>query len=197
MNIYHQVYKNNKHLEQSIISEILGYEPWLPGSYEVINNELIYNGKLISDKNQPPPHPVNIKNNTADEFRWKVYGLGLRGSMKGVIYPQLEWIDSFPKMDYIYANDFGFTNDPNALVKYTEDANNIYFELLAYQPIDNAPELAETLKALEVEPEKQIVCDSSALTKAAIIPAYLVKSFRGISTSRETVVPFGTRLLSL
>ncbi len=157
----HTTYKNNKHLEQSIISEILGYEPWLPGSYEVINNELIYNGKLISDKDQPPPHPVNIKNNTADEFRWKVYGLGLRGSMKGVIYPQLEWIDSFPKMDYIYANDFGFTNDPNALVKYTEDANNIYFELLAYQPIDNAPELAETLKALEVEPEKQIVCDSS------------------------------------
>ena len=157
----HTTYKNNKHLEQSIINEILGYEPYLPNSYEVKDYELYYNGELITDKNQPPPHPTNVDNNTADAFRWKVYGLGLRGSMKGVIYEQLDWIDEFPKLDYIYANDFGFTNDPNALVKYTEDANNIYFELLIYEPIDNPTDLALGFKAHNVESYKVITCDSS------------------------------------
>ena len=154
----HTTYRNNKHLEKAIVSEILGYEPWLPGSYEIVNNELIYNGELITEKNQPPPHPTN---ETPDEFRWKVYGLGLRGSMKGVIYSQLEWIDEFPNLDYIYANDFGFTNDPDALVKYTEDDNNIWFELLIYKPIDNPEELSLAFESCGVETYKQIVCDSS------------------------------------
>lgn len=157
----HTTYRNNQHLEQSIINEIEGYEPWLSNSYEIINYELYYNGELINEKNQPPPHPTNVDNGTADEFRWKVYGLGLRGSMKGVIYEQLEWIDEFPELDYIYGNDFGFTNDPNATVKYTEDDKNIYFELLIYQPIDNPIDLSLAFDANGIEKHKQIVCDSS------------------------------------
>lgn len=154
----HTTYKNNKHLEQAVVNEILGYEPWLPNSYEVVNYELVYNGELITEKNQPPPHPTN---QIPDEFRWKVYGLGLRGSMKGVIYPQLEWIEEFPDLDYIYANDFGFTTDKNALVKYTEDDNNIYFELLVYHPIPTPEELALVFDSLNIERNKPIVCDSS------------------------------------
>ena len=157
----HTTYKNNKHLEQSIVNEILGYEPYLPNSYEIKDYELYYQGELITDKNQPPPHPTNVDNNTADAFRWKVYGLGLRGSMKGVIYEQLDWIEEFPKLDYIYANDFGFTNDPNALIRYTEDDKNIYFELLIYEPIDNPTDLALGFKAHNVESYKVITCDSS------------------------------------
>lgn len=154
----HTTYKNNIHLEESIISEILGYEPWLPGSYQIIDNEMIYNGKPISDTNQPPPHTTNKK---PDEFRWKVYGLGLRGAMTGVIINQLEWIEEFPDIAYTYANDFGFTNDPNALGKYAEDEHNIWFELLIYQPIDTPEELNAAFQAVGVEKYDVIACDSS------------------------------------
>ena len=92
---------------------------------------------------------------------WKVYGLGLRGAMKGVIFDQITWIDKFPDMDYIYANDFGFTADPNAFGRYSEDETDIWIEPLIYQPIETPEELAETFVILGVEKYKPIVCDSS------------------------------------
>ena len=99
-------------------------------------------------RNQPPPHPTNVEAGTADEFMWKVYGLGLKGVMKGIIFTQLTWIDEFPpERAYIYANDFGFTHDPNALVKYSEDEKNIWVELLAYTPIETVEELGNELLA--------------------------------------------------
>lgn len=132
-------------------SKILGYEPWLPKSYEVTpEGKLMYNGKELSEKNQPPMHPENVENGTADEFMWKVYGLGLRGAMKGVIFPRVTWIDEFPEIGYTYANDFGFTSDPNALVRYAEDEHNIWAELLCYQSVDTPDELDSIFEAVGV-----------------------------------------------
>jgi hypothetical protein len=90
-------------------NKILSYEPWLPGSYTVEKNEIWYDGKIVDEKNQPPAHPTNVNNGTADEFMWKVYGLGLRGAMKGVIFKNVFWIDELPQMAYTYGMDFGFT----------------------------------------------------------------------------------------
>lgn len=142
-------------------NKILSYEPWEVGSYEVTDEGVFYNGEPITEKNQPPLHIRNHNNGTADEFMWKVYGLGLRGAMQGVIFPQVTYIDEFPDMDYIYANDFGFTNDPNAFGKYTEDESNIYIEPLIYEPLDTAEKLVERFEFLSVERYKQIACDSS------------------------------------
>lgn len=141
--------------------EILGFEPWLPGSYEVVNNVLMYNGEEMTKDNYPPPHPTNIDNGTADEFMWKVYGLGLRGAMKGVIFQNITYIPEFPDMGYIHSNDFGFTTDPNALVKYAEDDRNIYIELRAYEPIENPEDLSDFMDALGVERDLPLPCDSS------------------------------------
>lgn len=154
-------YKNNKHLQRSVVNEIESYEPWEPGSYTVENNTILYKGKEVNENNQPPPHPTNFETKTADEFRWKVYGLGLRGAMEGLIFPHVIWIDKFPDMGYIYANDFGFTTDPNALVRYSEDDNDIYIEPLIYTPIETPSILANSFNALGVEKTIPIACDSS------------------------------------
>lgn len=142
-------------------NKILSYDPWEVGSYAVTDDGVFYNGEVVSEKNQPPVNLRNINNGTADEFMHKVYGLGLRGAMKGVIFDQITWIEEFPDMDYIYSNDFGFTADPNAFGKYAEDEYNIWVEPLIYQPIETPEELCETFIALGVEREKPIVCDSS------------------------------------
>ena len=117
----------------------------------------------VTSTNQPPPHPTNIQNGTADEFNWKVYGLGLRGAMKGVIFPYVEWIDEFPEdKALIYPNDFGFTTDPNALGRYAEDEYNIWIEPLCYEPIETPEALALLLDELGIDKEKDIIpCDSS------------------------------------
>lgn len=155
-------YKQNAHISIQERNKILSYEPWKPGSYKVtLEGELLYKNKPIDDANQPPPHVDNVKNGTADSFMWKVYGLGLRGAMKGLIIQHITWIDEFPDMPHIYANDFGFTTDPNALIKYAEDEYNIWFEPLSYQPIETDAELATFLDNMGIGYDEIIACDSS------------------------------------
>jgi phage terminase large subunit len=165
----------NKYIAIGEKNKILSYEPWKPGSYIVKDSEIMCYNKLtqkvevISKTNIPPPHPTNITNGTADEFMWKVYGLGLRGAMKGVIFNYVEWIDKFPDIAHIYTNDFGFTTDPNALTRYAEDEHNIWIEPLCYEPIENPSELMEVLKANGIKLNSgdgtrdgdMVICDSS------------------------------------
>lgn len=152
---------DNHYISDKERIEILASEPWLPGSYTVEDSEIIYNYLPVSKSNQPPPHPINVEAGTADDFHWKVYGLGLRGAMKGVIFEHITWIDSFPDVAYTYGNDFGFTADPNAFGRYAEDENNIWAELLIYQPIETPEELAATFDTLGIERNLPIACDSS------------------------------------
>jgi hypothetical protein len=162
-------YLDNKFISAQERNKILSYDPWLPGSYMVKNGVVMCYNKLtkkvepVTSTNQPPPHPTNIQNGTADEFMHKVYGLGLRGAMKGVIFPYVEWIDKFPEdKAAIYPNDFGFTTDPNALGRYAEDEFNIWIEPLCYEPIETPDALASLMEELGIDPAKDIIpCDSA------------------------------------
>ena len=143
--------------------EIMGYEPWLPNSYEIdlIHGTLSYNGKPIDENNQPPPHPTNIDSGTADEFMWKCYGLGLRGAMKGLIFPSVTYIDEFPDLAFDYGLDFGFTVDPCTLTKCAEDEHNIYIELLSYAPMETPEEIDQFMTTLGIDKKLSITADSS------------------------------------
>ncbi|WP_445453099.1 phage terminase large subunit [Flavobacterium sp. 25HG05S-40] len=163
-------YLNNKHISSQEKNKILSWEPWKPDSYFVENSVIMCYNPLtkkvepVSKTNQPPPHPTNIANGTADEFNWKVYGLGLRGAMKGVIFPYVEWItpEQWPAdKAVIYPNDFGFTTDPNVLGRYAEDEHNIWIEPLCYEPIETPAELANLLRSLNIDEKEIIPCDSA------------------------------------
>ncbi len=155
-------FRDNKFISPNELNKILSYEPWQPRSYEVTENgELRYNGQLITENNQPPPHLANIEQGTADEFMWKVYGLGLRGAMKGQVFKLVTWIYKFPDLAFTYGMDFGFVTDPTTLVKYAREGKNIYLELLVYQPIPSADELDATLTAMGVSKYIPITADSS------------------------------------
>ncbi|WP_448607169.1 terminase [Paenimyroides ceti] len=159
-------FKDNPNIPLGQKIEILAYEPWLPGSY-IVEDDIIkcYNKRTkklepISKDNQPPPHPVNI--DTADEFMWKVYGLGLRGAMLGVIFQNVKYIDSFPEdIAYSYGVDFGFTSDPTAVTKCAEDDHNIWIELLLYEPVETPQELNDILLAIECSKDLPYTADSS------------------------------------
>lgn len=130
----HSTYKQNKHLEKSIIKEIESYNPEIQ---------------------------ENVTNGTADDYRHKVYALGKRAAPEGLIFQNVKYIDQFPNMAYTYGLDFGFTVDPTALVKHAEDNNNIYLELLLYEPTDNPDKLNEIMIALKVRKNIPITADSS------------------------------------
>lgn len=156
-------FEDNPFISRQERNKIKSYEPWEPGSYEVSGSDIYYGDEIVSEKNQPPPHFENIENGTADEFMWKVYGLGLRGAMKGVIFPYVKWIDEHELPDYepICGNDFGFTVDPNATVRYWEDSHNIWIEPLCYAPIETPEDLSEYWESIGIERSVLIPCDSS------------------------------------
>lgn len=108
------------------------------------------------------PTVENIENGTADEYMWKVYGLGIRAAMKGVIFKYVTFIDEFPdNIAYDYGMDFGFTVDPTAIVKCAEDEKNIWLELLCYEPIETPESIHEYAIAKGIDISLSTTADSS------------------------------------
>ena len=64
------------------------------------------------------PTPENIKNGTADNYMWEVYGLGNKAKLQGVIFVNWDIVEGIPDGARFlgYGLDFGFRNDPTALV---------------------------------------------------------------------------------
>ena len=94
------------------------------------------------------PTPENIAAGTADEWRWKVYGLGVRAAQEGLIFPDIDWIDEFPEdiERVVLGLDFGFTADPTACVRVGfRVPNHLYLQELIYQPIDDTSKLYAAL----------------------------------------------------
>lgn len=144
----HSTYKQNKHLEQSVKSTIEGYCPWLFEDFHI-------------PENKRRPNLTNIKNGTIDEYRWKVYGEGIRAAPEGIIFPHVNYIDKFPDIGYSYGMDFGFTVDPLVLVKHAETSTDIYLELLCYQPIETPSEIDSFMTQIGIEKNIPITADSS------------------------------------
>jgi phage terminase large subunit len=89
-------------------------------------------GNVIKDDNG---NPLVEKGNYE---QWKVYARGLTGNVTGIIFPNWEIIDDddFPKdadQDWIFSVDFGYTNDPTAIVKICRVANTLFIKELAYE----------------------------------------------------------------
>lgn len=80
-----------------------------------------------------------IESNRHNTQWWRVYGLGLTGYIEGTIYQPFIQIDELPearsRMRHVYGLDFGYSNDPTALVDVYIDvgAKKIYVDEIIYQ----------------------------------------------------------------
>lgn len=100
-------FRNNKYLEQSIIKGIEAYEPT----------------------------PENILNGTADEFRYKVYNLGIRSGSDLTVFKKWELFNEWPEAYEFraYGLDFGFVA-PTALTEVRINGKNLHVKELIYKP---------------------------------------------------------------
>lgn len=97
-------FEDNEFLPQSEVDSILDYKtkgfhnPNLP--FELLFKE------------------ENIKSNYWAN-KWRVYGLGMVGSLDGVVFENWKQIDEIPKEARLlgYGLDFGYSNDPTAIVE--------------------------------------------------------------------------------
>ena len=95
-----------------------------------------------------------------DEQYWQIYGLGEKGISKATIFNYVECNQvPFEAEVVSFGMDFGFTNDPTALVKVSKLDNNLYIEELLYRTMMTTGDIHNFLKG-KVNRE-QIYADSS------------------------------------
>lgn len=74
---------------------------------------------IVREIERLEPTPENVKQGTADEVSWKIYGLGERAAHRGLIFSKAKIVPSLPPLTErkkeFYGLDFGYTNDPSAL----------------------------------------------------------------------------------
>jgi|11BtaG_2_1085332.scaffolds.fasta_scaffold00261_19 phage terminase large subunit len=128
-------FRDNAFIDEKTIAKILSYEPT----------------------------PENIERGTANEYRWKVYGLGEVGRLEGLIFPDFI-VDSYYPKEYkwrVFGMDFGFTNDPTTLVEIRYAHGNLYWKEHIYETGLTNPDICDKLERLGMDKRDLIIADSA------------------------------------
>lgn len=137
-------FEDNEYLSESEVRSILDYKT------KGFHNPHLGSDEIFEDSNIKNKYWAN---------KWKVYGLGMVGSLDGVVFTNWEIIDSIAK-DARYVKtgvDFGYTNDPSTIIdKYTHDGIPIYDEVMYKKGLVNS-EIAKELLTFR----RNVVADSA------------------------------------
>jgi phage terminase large subunit len=111
----------------------------------------------------PDLENYDTEHNIKSEFwanKWRVYGLGMTGKIDGLIYTDWKIGEFDETLPYRFGLDFGFSNDPDAVVKLAVDEKRsiIYLEEKMYQKGQSTDQLIARLKTI-VKPNELILAD--------------------------------------
>lgn len=101
----------------------------------------------------------------SDPMMWRVYGLGYTGKISGTIFPNVSVGDPETWPTILdregYGLDFGFTNDPTALVKLGLSDGQIYGEQLIYETGLTAEDLVQKFERIGIKAHDRIFADAA------------------------------------
>lgn len=96
---------------------------------------------------------------------WKVYARGYTGKLSGVIFPQFNIVDELPSREswkiFGYGLDFGFTNDPTALVHCVLAHGELWTDTVIYEEGLTNPMIAQRAREAGLTRADQIIADSA------------------------------------
>ena len=98
-----------------------------------------------------------------DKSFWEIYGLGQYGKITGLIYENVEIVKEIPANAKIVATglDFGFTNDPTAVIAVYKHDKDLYLKELVYTHGLTNSDIADRLKDLGYTMQDEVICDSA------------------------------------
>jgi phage terminase large subunit len=100
-----------------------------------------------------------------DEELWKVYARGATGAITGLVFPRFNVVDALPPREewkmHVYCLDFGFTNDPTALIHLILAHGELWMDELLYNTGMTNPMIAERAKAQGLSRADVIIADSA------------------------------------
>lgn len=186
----HSNFTHNAFCPENIVNQLKSYEPWETGSYDIINSEVYYKDKIVTEENQPPPNFKNIKSGTANTYMWLVYGLGIGSEKPNKIYHGWRKIseEDFDKLEYTsyFGLDFGSKN-PTALTEVKTDGDNNFwicprmYKSMSQMP-ESLPRTIETSVKMNVSSDI-IICDSA---KQAYIDQMTMYGFMAVGATKGT-----------
>lgn len=102
---------------------------------------------------------------STDPYRYRVYCLGCTGQIDGLVYTNWTQIDNALPADYkwrVFGLDFGFTNDPTALLEIRYVNGELYLKEHIYKTKMTNQDISDEIKRLGFQHEL-IVADSSEM----------------------------------
>ena len=98
-----------------------------------------------------------------DENYWRVYGLGERGISRATVFTHWKEIDQVPDGWRLmcYGMDFGYTNDPTAIVAIYTDGHGFALDEIVYTTGLTNHAISQTLRDASVHRTDVIIADSA------------------------------------
>ena len=95
---------------------------------------------------------------------YKVYGLGLEGVVEGLIFDNIEVVDYIEETAELmgYGVDFGYTNDPTAIIALWKTEEGILFDEICYMKGLLSNQISNFIRAAyNTYGKKEVIADSS------------------------------------
>lgn len=117
------------------------------------------------------PTEENYAQGTVDERKWKIYGLGERAKLEGLIFDKVSLVPEIPF--YVKKRwrclDFGFTNDPTAIATVGFHDDCLYIDEECYDTQMTTPDIIKRLKSLPLATQLKIWADNAEPRETAEI----------------------------
>jgi phage terminase large subunit len=126
---------------------------------------------------------VKAETSTYWDNWWKVYGLGQIGSLEGVIFNNWQTIDIIPNDARLigYGVDFGYSNDPTAIVEVYKWNDKRIVNEICYQK-----ELSNSQIAKLIPSKMPVYCDSAEPKSIAELTKLGVRAF-GVTKGPDSI----------
>lgn len=115
-------------------------------------------------KDNPFLHPDLIKEiehyKEIDENYWRIYGLGLKGIIKTLIFDNWDYCDELPEGEPIYGLDFGY-NSPSGLARVGIKDDGFYLKELLYERFLTNQDLIKKMEEIGVPKTRELYPDSA------------------------------------
>lgn len=142
---------------------IIDYNPSFSDDHWInkLNKESTTYYFITTYKDNPFLEDVVIKEieslKTRNYSLWQIYGLGQQAIVEGLVFRNIEVVEEFPQTSYkrrqFVGMDFGYTNDPTAivLVSIEEETKSMYVEEICYKTEMLTNDIIHTLKPYKSE----------------------------------------------
>lgn len=105
---------------------------------------------------------IELLQKTDKEF-WKIYGLGEYGHITGLVYEEVKQVDNIPNSaNFVaYGGDFGYSNDPTAVVGVYRDGTDLFFREEIYRTGLTNRDIFQEAKSKGLELKSKYIFDSA------------------------------------